>query len=386
MGEEDPNGPDPANRAGSSAAAEAARLEALAERYRAEAANWAKGADGERRTADCLASLPPSYVVLHDLHVPGSKANVDHLVIGPTGVFVVDSKAYTGEYTDGSGTLWQGRRPIRKEVDTIEFISTRLAGHLDVPVRTILCFTDATLPRPVTDLGATKAVTLDALCGVIIDAPELHADAIVGWLARLAGELEEPVPLPLPSHVTTTGRAAPAPSARRGRTTGPRRPTPPAPKRSNPPATRPKSSSRSRAKKKPGIGRALLALGALLILLRYLPEIAGGVGTEVAENLTPSTNTTLPASVGLTFTCPAPGAGYTAEFTYPSDGSAFRRYEVTVSFVGNEIYRERYRYESQPPPPLTGLWPGAELVVITTTLDAEPKVSEQKVVVPSQPC
>jgi Nuclease-related domain len=33
-------------------------------------------------------------VVLHDLAVPGSRANIDHLVIKPGGVFVIDSKQY----------------------------------------------------------------------------------------------------------------------------------------------------------------------------------------------------------------------------------------------------------------------------------------------------
>ena len=43
----------------------------------------------------CLERLPGrQWVVLHDLALPGSRANVDHLVIGPTGVWVVDTKAY----------------------------------------------------------------------------------------------------------------------------------------------------------------------------------------------------------------------------------------------------------------------------------------------------
>jgi hypothetical protein len=63
-----------------------------------------------------LAGLPEGFVVFHDLHVPGSPANIDHLVVGPTGVFVVDSKAYTGTLTAGGDTLWRGRYPIRREV------------------------------------------------------------------------------------------------------------------------------------------------------------------------------------------------------------------------------------------------------------------------------
>ena len=59
-----------------------------------EAVAWRCGAAGERRTARLLAQLERhGWVVLHDLAVPGSRANIDHLAIGPGGVFVIDSKA-----------------------------------------------------------------------------------------------------------------------------------------------------------------------------------------------------------------------------------------------------------------------------------------------------
>ena len=62
-----------------------------------QARTWQRGAQGERRTARLLRRLPRhGFVVFHDLAVPGSQANVDHLVIGPTGVFVIDSKQWTG--------------------------------------------------------------------------------------------------------------------------------------------------------------------------------------------------------------------------------------------------------------------------------------------------
>jgi hypothetical protein len=53
------------------------------------------------------------WAVLHDLAVPDSRANLDHLVIGPGGVFVIDSKQYRGRLQlDGSGRLWRGRYPF----------------------------------------------------------------------------------------------------------------------------------------------------------------------------------------------------------------------------------------------------------------------------------
>ena len=79
-----------------------------------DAIAWRRGAAGERRTARLLAPLErQGWVVLHDLAVPGSRANIDHLAIGPGGVFVIDSKQYRGRLQlDPSGQLWHGRYPL----------------------------------------------------------------------------------------------------------------------------------------------------------------------------------------------------------------------------------------------------------------------------------
>ena len=67
------------------------------------ARTWQRGARGERHTARLLRRLTrDGYVVFHDLVVPGSDANVDHLVIGPSGVFVIDSKQWTGHVHQGA--------------------------------------------------------------------------------------------------------------------------------------------------------------------------------------------------------------------------------------------------------------------------------------------
>src|SRR6266571_1114104 len=34
--------------------------------------------------------------VLHDRRIPGSRANIDHIVVAPWGVFVIDAKNYKG--------------------------------------------------------------------------------------------------------------------------------------------------------------------------------------------------------------------------------------------------------------------------------------------------
>jgi hypothetical protein len=56
---------------------------------------WGIGAWGEEQLGIELASVP-GIRVLHDRRVPGTRGNIDHLVIAPAGVFVVDAKQYQG--------------------------------------------------------------------------------------------------------------------------------------------------------------------------------------------------------------------------------------------------------------------------------------------------
>jgi hypothetical protein len=56
---------------------------------------FASGAYGEEKLAAALAKVP-GIEVLHDRRIPGSKGNIDHIVVAPAGLFVVDTKRYQG--------------------------------------------------------------------------------------------------------------------------------------------------------------------------------------------------------------------------------------------------------------------------------------------------
>jgi hypothetical protein len=100
-----------------------------------EAIAWRHGAAGERRTARLLNPLArQGWVVLHDLAVPGSRANIDHLVIGSGGVFVIDSKQYRGRLQlDPTGRLWHGRYPLTPTLQAVSFEADRAAQVLPDP-------------------------------------------------------------------------------------------------------------------------------------------------------------------------------------------------------------------------------------------------------------
>jgi hypothetical protein len=100
-----------------------------------DAIAWRRGAAGERRTARLLSQLErQGWAVLHDLVVPGSRANLDHLVIGPGGVFVIDSKQYRGRLQlDPTGRLWHGRYPLAPTLRAVSFEADQAALILTDP-------------------------------------------------------------------------------------------------------------------------------------------------------------------------------------------------------------------------------------------------------------
>jgi Nuclease-related domain len=116
-----------------------------------DAIAWRRGAAGERRTARLLSQLERhGWAVLHDLAVPGSRANLDHLVIGPGGVFVIDSKQYRGRLQlDPTGRLWHGRYPLGPALQAVSFEADQTAQVLPDPgvvVRPIMAIHGARVP------------------------------------------------------------------------------------------------------------------------------------------------------------------------------------------------------------------------------------------------
>lgn len=63
---------------------------------------WRVGAAGERRVAARLEKLPEPWKVLHAIPVGKRGADIDHLVLGPGGVFTVNAKHHP------DATIWVG--------------------------------------------------------------------------------------------------------------------------------------------------------------------------------------------------------------------------------------------------------------------------------------
>lgn len=122
--------------------------------------HYAKGAVGEQRLGASFDELHESGVLtLHDRRLPGSKANIDHIVVAATGVWVVDAKRYSGRLSkvDKGGwfrtdvRLTVGGRDrtkliagVHKQVAHVEHALLPVFGD-DLPIRGVLCFIDVEL-------------------------------------------------------------------------------------------------------------------------------------------------------------------------------------------------------------------------------------------------
>jgi hypothetical protein len=119
--------------------------------------SWRHGAMAERRTGRVLATLDPgAFRVLHDRALPGLPAtNLDHLVIGLTGVYAIASRRWTlgVRLWSDHRRLWAGSRPVVNlqvaVVRAAHTVAELLAAELDheVPVSPVVAVHGARVPR-----------------------------------------------------------------------------------------------------------------------------------------------------------------------------------------------------------------------------------------------
>lgn len=78
---------------------------------------WTRAAEGEEFVGAVLAGLHTSgWRVLHGVPVDGEGSAIDHLLIGPGGVFSIDTKARAG------AQIWVGSRVIKVNGDEKEYL------------------------------------------------------------------------------------------------------------------------------------------------------------------------------------------------------------------------------------------------------------------------
>jgi hypothetical protein len=142
---------------------------------------WRAGENGERLVARELAKLAAGWHVLNAIPLGQRGADIDHIVIGPPGVFVLNAKQHLGAkiWVDGNQVLVNGhRRPyVRNSRHEARRVSRLLGAALGQPVNAtgVVVFVNAGL------FTAKSQPT---------DAQVINRLALVSWLRGLPQRLD----------------------------------------------------------------------------------------------------------------------------------------------------------------------------------------------------
>lgn len=158
-----------------------------------DARSWYKGAQGERRVAAELDALGPEFTVLHAVPIGKRSTDIDHLVVGPTGVFCINTKNHSGQdvWVGGRTFLVNGHRTphVHRSVQEGERATALLSAAAGGPIAV----------QPVIVVAAERvrfgekapaAVTLrpEQVGAWIAGLPRVHSDEAVRFLSMLAEE------------------------------------------------------------------------------------------------------------------------------------------------------------------------------------------------------
>jgi hypothetical protein len=162
-----------------------------------------KGLRGERLVTERLAELPSDFFVINDILLPNHKGNIDHVVIGPCGVVVIETKHYRGSvkifrdhwYHNGHERRSASKQANCGAIALREFLS---AGHPDLKssvlrfVETIVVLVDP-LSHAEIHSPTTTVVRYSQILDVILEkARRRHVSPSV--TRRLADTLATVVP------------------------------------------------------------------------------------------------------------------------------------------------------------------------------------------------
>jgi Nuclease-related domain len=164
---------------------------------------WAQGARGEQRLAQILAGIPGTKV-LHDRRIPQTKANLDHIVVAPAGVFAIDAKLRKGSIqVRNVGTkfrpelrLFVGSRNRSWMAETMSWQVERVKSALVAaglphvsPIVPVICFVDGTWPAGFAPPQQFNGVWLEdgrSITRFLSGKPVLDRDLIAGVHHALA--------------------------------------------------------------------------------------------------------------------------------------------------------------------------------------------------------
>ena len=141
-----------------------------------------RGISGEEAVADALSGLPPSYWVLHG--VSTGHGDVDHVVIGPTGVFALETKAWDGKFYRSRGQLYCNGKPAEHVLRQARGAAGQvrellLAAGIDEWVEAVVVAARASVSRSPVRFRKSYVISIKDLVGFVTDRPHSLSSSTV---------------------------------------------------------------------------------------------------------------------------------------------------------------------------------------------------------------
>ena len=253
---------------------------------------WSAGAAGEAKVADRMTELEPlGWLALHDVHWPGRpKANLDHILVGPGGVLIVDAKNWSGDVRLRDGILRQNGYSREQQVSGILQQSSALSAFLEPNHRRLvqgwICLVGQPQLQGITASGI-RIEGLDTLRGAVAGLPSVLDPALVpaihDYLQGLLGGATSPRLLTTAQFNQNDGAAASLHQMRARTQVAARKATPPAQSQRRP--------------KRPGCGKFLFQMTLLIVGVSLLMDFAANYrpAAPTAPRPSPSISQPLPA-------------------------------------------------------------------------------------------
>lgn len=151
--------------------------------------NYFKGARGEEQVAGILRSLPEEYHVFNDFVACGS--HVDHVVVGPSGVFAVETKFWRGKVTIEDEHILvddqlPDRDPLAQVLKESNLVRTELARKgWKGSVTPILTFASNTFSAKIAELHGAVILNAMTLSETLTNGQNVLPPAELERLAQL---------------------------------------------------------------------------------------------------------------------------------------------------------------------------------------------------------
>lgn len=157
--------------------------------------------DARVATARALASLEPAgFQAVHVRRVTGTRTEVDHVAVGPSGLFVVETVSYSGRLEVRGKDLFVGGR---RRTDAVEHLLRatdavrRVLGvdleRTNTPLVPLLCVHRSELPWGTVTVNGVRIVSANEMVHIVRKAPLVMHPAEVERVARILDERLLPI-------------------------------------------------------------------------------------------------------------------------------------------------------------------------------------------------